>query len=99
MSSYLRSVLQISQDQWVQFTNNVALEAPEDFLFRQALTGAPGNIFAGTRVASHSHQGNGLQGIVRLPVAPAVEPVTTRFSGRCLQGTDAAQGGQGGFVA
>ena len=33
MSSHSRSVLQISQDQRVQFTNNVALEAPENFLF------------------------------------------------------------------
>lgn len=54
---------QVSQNQWVQLADDVALEAAMDFLFRQPLRRAPGDVFQGARIASHSDHGNGPQGV------------------------------------
>ena len=48
-----------------------------NFLFRQPLGGAPGGVFQGARITSHSDHGTCAQGVVGLPVPTANEPVPT----------------------
>jgi hypothetical protein len=77
MSSRMRG---IGQDKRIQLTHDVALEAAVDFLFRQTLAGAPGDLLAGACIASHSNHSDGPQGVVCLPLTAAIESMAARLS-------------------
>ena len=59
----------------VDLAGDVALEAADDFLLRQALFGAPLDVGAGGGVGAHPGDHDPPQGVVGLPVTAAVEAV------------------------
>ena len=59
----------------IDLAGDVALEAADDFLLRQALFGAPLDVGAGGGVGAHPGDHDPPQGVVGLPVTAAVEAV------------------------
>ena len=63
----------------VDLAGDVTLQAPDDLRLRQAFGGAPLGVGAGGRVVAHPGDHDPPQGMVGLPVAAEVEPVTGTF--------------------
>ena len=72
-----------------------ALEAPADLAWVLAVGGPPLHIGAGQGVVAHADDGDGVQGMVELPVAAAIQPVAPGLSGA---GGDRAANRQDGGV-
>lgn len=98
MSSRGRRISQIGQNEWVQFTDDIALQASVDFLVGQAVLRPAFDIGAGARIAAHSNHGNRPEGVVCRPVSASVQPMPNRLPGRGLQWTGAAKFRQRSFT-
>lgn len=84
----------------VDFPGDVALQAADDLAFAQAFGGAPLDVVAGRLVATHPDDRDDVEGTVCGAVAAAAEPVSAAGASAAGRlGRDAAELGEGGFVA
>src|SRR2546421_2496791 len=81
-------------------TGDVALEAADDFALGAALGRPPCDVSARRFVMTHPDQGHDVEGAVRCPITTAAEAVPPRRAAAAGRlGSDAAELGEGGFVA
>ena len=76
---------------------DVALEDAHDLWLAATFKAAPFDVDACSSVRAHAGEHDAPQGVVGLPVAAAVEPVTDRLARRGVDRGDAAQVSPGGF--
>ena len=65
----------------VDLAGDVALEDAHDLALAAPFEGAPFDVGAGARVRAHASEHDPPQGVVGLPVAAPVEPVTGHLAG------------------
>src|SRR5215471_13695830 len=64
----------------VDLAGDVPLEAADDLLLGQAFFAAPVDVGAGGRVGAHPGDDDPVEGVVSLPVAAGVEPISNPAS-------------------
>src|SRR3977135_526533 len=75
----------------VDLAGDEPFEAAHDVLFGQAFFGAALDVSAGAFVETHAGEHDGVQCVVRGPVAAAVEAVAVRAAGRGRDRSDTGQ--------
>lgn len=98
MSSGARRIGQTGQDEWIQFPDDIALEAAMGFLFRHAFLRPAFNVFPRPGISAHSHHGDGPQGVICRTISAPVQATPDRFARRSLQRTCATKGCQCSFA-
>jgi len=83
----------------VDLAGDVALEAPEGFFLGESFLGAPLDVGPGSRVVDHAGDDDVPERGVGLAVAAPVEAVPFVFAAGGVEGCDAAEVSEGGFVA
>jgi len=86
-------------DEAVEPSGEDAFQASAEVAVGLALGGSSGFVFSGFRMASEAGDSDGVQGPVEVAVTHPAEPVPGALSAAGLQGGDAGQAGEGGFVA
>src|SRR6266516_1652463 len=75
----------------VDLPRDVPLEAPDDLPLRPSLLRPPGHVVARSCIATQADHHHTPQGLVRLAVSDAVQPMSSRLAGGSWDGGDAAQ--------
>ena len=82
----------------VELAGDVALEDAADVAVGFAFGAAAGEVGMGAGAAAHPGERDGVQGVVEVPVAAAVEAVADGFAAAGGDGVDAGEGGEGGLL-
>jgi len=78
----------------VDLAGGVAFEAADGFAAGFSFCLAAFEVVAGAGIPAQAADHDAVQGGVGLPVTAAVEAVAVGFAGGCLDGADAAEGGE-----
>lgn len=79
MSTETRGIRQVSQDQGIQFSDDVAFQAAVNLLSSSPFSRPSLHICLSAQVTTHPHQGDRPQDVVGGAIAASIQPMTNRL--------------------